>query len=83
MNIDMFYFIIELGDNLEGKNSENEIEEMSTFGVSTVNSTKSLLNPQMYSNSEFVQLQQKNEGLIEENNRYFFMLFMLFSAKGY
>lgn len=74
-------FITELGDNLEGKNDENEVEEMSTFGVSTVNSSKSLLNPPMYGNSEFMQLQQKNEGLVQENNRYFFMLFMYFSAK--
>lgn len=78
----MFYLIIELGDNLEGKNSENEVEEMSTFGVSTVNSSKSLLNPQMYSNSEFMQLQQKNEGLVEENNRYFFSYCLSVFCKG-
>ncbi|XP_035233225.1 mitogen-activated protein kinase kinase kinase 15-like isoform X1 [Stegodyphus dumicola] len=55
----------ELGDNLEGKNYENEPEEVSTLGISTAASMKS--SAQLYSNAELMELQQKYELLIKEN----------------
>lgn len=47
---------------------------MSTFGVSTVNSTKSLLNTPSYNTNEHIHLQQKHEGLVQENRRYISIL---------
>lgn len=56
---------VELGDNLEGRNSEAE-QEVSTLG--TVNSVNSLAP--LYINSEVTQLQFKNKELNQENIRY-------------
>ncbi|GBM17586.1 hypothetical protein AVEN_80887-1 [Araneus ventricosus] len=53
-----------LGENLEGRNNENEQEEI-TLG--SVNSTKSV--PTLYINSEFMQMQMKNDELVKENTR--------------
>ncbi|XP_055927798.1 mitogen-activated protein kinase kinase kinase 15-like isoform X2 [Argiope bruennichi] len=54
----------ELGENLLGRNNENEQEEI-TLG--SVNSTKSV--PTVYVNSEFMQMQMKNDELVKENTR--------------
>ncbi|GFY71567.1 hypothetical protein TNIN_459971 [Trichonephila inaurata madagascariensis] len=52
----------ELGENLEGKNNEGDLDELGT-----VNSTKSV--PTLYVNSEVIHLHKKNDELMKENMR--------------
>ncbi|XP_042910056.1 mitogen-activated protein kinase kinase kinase 15 isoform X3 [Parasteatoda tepidariorum] len=58
----------ELGDNLEGKNEEMEIED-TTMALSTINSVKSLSPHVFHAYNEMALMRKKNEELVRENMR--------------